>query len=90
MSQKASLFPSVTLTLTSVVVLAVACVGLIQQEKPQSVPEQPPHTRADDRQDAGEEPTHQAPPPDYGHRIVDQDPRPSRPKPTKAQVGRGY
>ena len=85
MSRKVSVLPSTAVTLASAVLLAISCVGLIKREKPQAPPEAQPQTRAVDDRDAGEVPTHQAPPPNYGHRIVndESDAGTSKRKPTK-------
>jgi hypothetical protein len=91
MSRKAPLLPSATVTLTIGVLLAVSCVALIQRHIPPSAPEEKPQTRVDDERDAGDEPTHEAPPPGYGHRVVKKEPDPDEPKQKKAHAkGRSH
>lgn len=89
MGQQAPLKPSV-ITLTSAVLLAVSCPGLIPREKLQAPLEARPQTQLGDDRDA-EEPTHQAPPPDYGHRVVQDELETGKPKRkrTKATAPQG-
>jgi len=65
---------SAVVLLALVLLSTFACVELMRRRAPSPAEEQPRPQVQDDPRDTGELPTHEAPPPAYGHRVVREAP----------------